>query len=608
MPLFLQREGTSGARPHTLRGPFTTVAHRFVPASPAQRPFLDLLMSAPQTGLSLIRQLVDHASSFHHDHYGLSHESISIAFPGKPREFSAPYSYGWPRTGHGDPCVASALMALEAWAHGRIDQGEDFASVLDDVVATDAPAAYLLVAVDLIISHWPKSRESAIPFLASPELLCMDMERYIQDRIWFPDVLGLKSLADEPIGVVGLDDLAKRVSRRSELYSLLPYYVFAPDRLRTGLVDLLQEACTRLGPPGRQSDRSDPRFMGLHALNIVEPTNWQQQAVEEDDGTSTIAHVYVPPEAEVRQLAPLQERLDVDDTDTNVQRQIRLALQHPNRSSTAFAATVVAWARSVLGNMELSAFDIDRTQHLVAAAAIVMRDGDSAMRAEHRSWACGVFDQTFSQESRPVFPFQSKLRLNPIAIAFVGCAHVLRDDTSGQHVYRLLRLVAKYPADVVQGWRLASPVLAEIDDRVLRAMLRCAFHGCIHVRRAPRPPDQDMASLMESHQQRLEASIQAETAWIVTGAAEPTWPRFPPKPVSVRGDSMLRREMQQAVSETLERFDHQTAGLWLRHLHLVDDIRTVPWLRQVVYSYAPWTASANGSGLDARGADHQPSQ
>ena len=36
----------------------------FVPASPSQGPFLNLLVHAPEHGLRLIRQLVDHAISF----------------------------------------------------------------------------------------------------------------------------------------------------------------------------------------------------------------------------------------------------------------------------------------------------------------------------------------------------------------------------------------------------------------------------------------------------------------------------------------------------------------------------------------------------------------
>ena len=62
--------------------------------------------------------------------------------------------------------MTSALMALTLWAHRRIESGEPIQAVLDDVIGDGSvPAAYLLVVVDLLISHWPKSREAAVPYL-----------------------------------------------------------------------------------------------------------------------------------------------------------------------------------------------------------------------------------------------------------------------------------------------------------------------------------------------------------------------------------------------------------------------------------------------------------
>ena len=111
--------------------------------------------------------------------------------------------------------VTSALMALEAWAHRRIEAGETFEKVLADVLGPPgSPAAYLLVAVDLLLSHWPKSREAAVPFLACPELLCIDRERHVHDNFEYPDIFGLKALQKEPVGAASLESLKKRASRQ----------------------------------------------------------------------------------------------------------------------------------------------------------------------------------------------------------------------------------------------------------------------------------------------------------------------------------------------------------------------------------------------------------
>ena len=75
-----------------------------------------------------------------------------MEFPDGPRTFPWVQSYNWSREGGVRSfAVQSALMALEAWAHKRIEAGEAFETVLADVLgAGDAPAAYLLVAVDLV--------------------------------------------------------------------------------------------------------------------------------------------------------------------------------------------------------------------------------------------------------------------------------------------------------------------------------------------------------------------------------------------------------------------------------------------------------------------------
>ena len=50
-------------------------------------------------------------------------------------------------------CLTSALMALEAWAHHRIEAEEDFEAVFADILGPPgSPAAYLLVAADLILA------------------------------------------------------------------------------------------------------------------------------------------------------------------------------------------------------------------------------------------------------------------------------------------------------------------------------------------------------------------------------------------------------------------------------------------------------------------------
>ena len=267
----------------------------FIPASPSQGPFLELLIHAPEHGLKLIRQLMDHAIFFKSGGRDFGDNALTISSPDdSERIFPWVQSYNWSRdVGSGPTIAACTLMALEAWGHRRIEAGESFDKVLADVIdGPNAPAAYLLVAVDLLLSHWPNSRVAAIPYLGCPELLCLDLHRKVHDGIEFPDLFGIKGLQKEPVGPASLDSLTKRPSRRSTLDQLLSFYAFDDSiENRNELADLLRRAASRLGPPDMRADLGDPEFMVIHALNLIDPKNWRNTTIQTKDGPTEVSGI-----------------------------------------------------------------------------------------------------------------------------------------------------------------------------------------------------------------------------------------------------------------------------------------------------------------------------
>lgn len=258
---------------------FTFVDHEFLPPSPAQGPFLELLRNSPREGLALIRRLVDHAISVATDGREPGTNGFTIPFPEGDRFFPWVNSYGWSRGGCRSYAVVSALMALEAWAIERVEAGEPIETVLSELLGEPgSPVAYLLIAVDLLLSHWPKSRQAAVPFLACPELLCIDRDRLSNDNQARPDLFGLGGRAREPQGSVTLATLKQRVSRRVPLERLLRQYVLpGAEGARETLTTALLRAKERLGPYGETSTFGDPEFMVAHALHIVNPANWVEE-------------------------------------------------------------------------------------------------------------------------------------------------------------------------------------------------------------------------------------------------------------------------------------------------------------------------------------------
>ncbi len=589
--------------------PFDFLDHEFLPESPAQGPFFELLTHAPQHGLSLIRRLVDHAISFYSGGRDYGADVITISFPDGDRTFPWKRSYIWSREGVGHYSVTSALMALEAWAHCRIEAGDNFDKVLADVLGPlGSPAAYLLVAVDLLLSHWPKSREASEPFLACPELLCIDRQRHLHDNFEYPDIFGLKALEREPVGAVSIEKLKKRAFRQHTLEELLGHYaVFGPVELRERLSALLHRAAARLGPPDDQSDLGDPAFMVAHALNLIDPDNWPEMSVTLADGTEGTARQYVSPDAERRHLAALQDAVRDKHADTNMQFALGAALENPSRSSPKFAAAAVEWAQSATATPKNEDVDEDwmREQAVVTAAMIAMRDGDAELHARHAEWARSVFAQALQTKEDPVHRFRPGLRFNPIAIAFVGMIYSLKDHAAAEDVRALLEVAARGNPAAAHGFGAAAITLASFDERLPRAVLRCAFTACIRPSREWDLAENEVAARSERHRQRVQAAVDAELAWLADERPEPNWPAFPAEAVRRRQPLRLRGGLGEQDSPEPQRTrreeyaDHQAAALWLGMPKNLGDVSKWPWLREIAQTYSPWTAAANGVGMDA---------
>lgn len=597
------------------RGPFTHHDLDFVSPSPAQGPFFELLTHAPSHGLSLVRRLVDYAISYYSKERQYGSDALILPFPEGERAFPWTRSYAWSRNGGGHNCLTSALMALESWAHRRIENGESFDTVLVDVLGPPgSPAAYLLIAVDLLLSHWPKSREAAVPFVACPELLCLDRQRQLHDNFESPDFFGLRALEKEPVGMVNLDGLKKRPSRRASLEQLLGQYALTEAvELRETLNALLRRAAARLGPPNEQSDFGDPAFMAAHALNSVDPHNWRKVSVDRADGTQVGAHEYVSPEAEHLHLAALQAAARTRHDDANMQAAVMLALEDPSRSSPQFAASAVEWAQRVTVTPKSEEADEDKDQDeewmrehaLVSAATIAMRDGDTELRVRRKPWALGIFAQALRTKEDPVHRFRSGLRHNPVAISFVGMIHALKDRAAPEDVRSLLEVATREEPAAAHGFGVAATTLAAIDERLLRAVLRCAFAACIRPHRRWGVPEEEVAACEDRQRKRLKDATEAELAWLSDQRPEPDWPAFPVeaprlrRPIRLRGGHVEREEAARSRSRPEEYADHQAAAVWLTQCRSLVDMVRRPWFREIVRSYASWTAQANGAGLDA---------
>lgn len=591
---------------YNLEGPFGFADHELFPASPAQGPFLELLTSAPRVGLSLIRKLADRAVAFYTNGREPGPDSITIALPGGPRAFPWIHSYGWSRDGAHHSALTSAFMALEGWAHRRIDSGESVEVVLTDVLEPPgAPAAYLLVAVDVLLSHWPQCRSAAIPFLGCPELLCLDHQRQVTDRVDVPNLLGINPLDREPTGALRVADLKKRASRQRTLDEMFGLYALGPERERTELKELLGAAAARLDPMSPDANLGDPECMAYHAMNMLDPANWRQSSVTAPDGRSETLWGYVAPDAERQHFENLQQANAPRMSEAGLRTQLSLAIDNPARSSADLAAGAARWGREADKRVHQPDEDPSSPLHdVVTAALIAIRDGEQTLREEVGPWVRSVFDSALVEDDDPGYRFRTGLRFNPSAMAFAGTVYLLRHCRQPEDMRRLLQLATATHAGAAHGFAAMASDIASIDERLLRAILRCALGTSVREQRSADWRADDETSRQARIKQRAAIIVDTELQWLGGGREEPPWPTFPDERPYVRPRIRLPGSAQDGrvpgeppVPETY--VDHQGAAVWLRATTQIADVALRPWLRDVARTYLPWTAVANGSGLDA---------
>ena len=158
----------------------------------------------------------------------------------------------------------------------------------------------------------------------------------------------------------------------------------------------------------------------------------------------------------------------------------------------------------------------------IAAAVVAMRDGDEELRSRHRDWARSVFLEALTAETPDRLIPESNVGSNPVAMAFVGIANLLRGGVDLADVRTLLEAVSRQDLLADSGFRAAGEMIAAIDDRLPRALLRMALVSCIRLRREHSEKNRDAYI-----ERRARSAIDRECCWLSGESDEPDWPAFP---------------------------------------------------------------------------------
>lgn len=628
--------------------PFTFLDHQFIPCSPGQGPFFELLQQAPKEGLSLVRRLVDHAVSYASGgREPGDDEVLDLTVLGISRRFVWTDSYGWSRNSN-FYAMTSALMALEVWAHRRLERGDALDAVLADVLGDgDIPAAYLLIAADLVLSHWPKTVDASLGLLASPELLCRDRHRQGHDQMPDIDFFWIGALRPEPAGKVSLTELKRKASRQINLEGLFcEIREHASAEQLAWLKERLEAAAVRLGSPGEDDNFGDPRFMAQHVLHLLDPANWVTTQVTQKEGTVVSVLAYRAPPQEAAHLARLTAaRAELLSADA-MRDALIAAVFAPARMPQELQRTAVAWAIAqgeagaaapVQEGRDKEFAAEQQEEAIVSAAMQVMRDGDEELRAAHAAWAMDVLVATVQSDPRnPVHESRGGLRYNRVAIATLGLVHSLKFSMSRTDIRRILELAVSDHHAAAHGFGAGARTLAAVDARLPRTVLRCALVSCIVFEGRWDATLEDKHAQAQAQQALAVLAVDAELAWIFDSAQEPAWPEFPAaRPRSgyrmrllaaldatddgdgsrdvdedsnvdidgeADGDRLEAEEPEGEAQAALpvvraQRLHAQSAALWVKQWLRNPTDAGHPWLLGFVAAYMPWTIKANGGEL-----------
>ncbi len=254
--------------------------------------FTEILQAAPATGTSFIRELTVRACAPEDDDPHFSSE-----FMGKTRRIAASFSYGWSRGRTPSAMLSKAFLALEHWAHRRLDDGETLELVIGEVIG-EGPilGALWLVVVDLVLSHSSLDGKILRDLLASPETLALDAGRANIDRV---DSMGGGLLGSAWRSTRASDrsveeELANRVSRSLALHDVIPQLVFRNSEQELAVLqERLDVAVRRLGQWTQDAvEWSSPEFMASHALRLLSRGSYKRVKERDAAGEEREGWVY----------------------------------------------------------------------------------------------------------------------------------------------------------------------------------------------------------------------------------------------------------------------------------------------------------------------------
>lgn len=539
----------------------------FYPPSPIRPPFLLLLRANPVLGLELIRKICNHAmEGWRRSQPAAGGEQpipITVDFGEGSREFWGDgVTYRWFRGGPHVHIVSTALMALEAWAHGRLEAGDSLDDLCRAIVHDNECNAVLGICAGLCLADVGSAATSPVALAVGthPALWQWDLMRQVDDMGPHANEIGHWAGAAPFANALRAHNQLPHRGRTVRDLAVV-FAALAPDEVKATYAAAIDTFLDRV-PFGTAEERGDPeRAQALR--DSFEPLRQQADpanlVVEERDGMMYVS--IVPPYASSMDYqAALEEQGALN-------RVLRLYLWATKAVEDGTPSPEIG-LQEALGEMvaldSADLFDVaapiaDMAHHnaqsaVSATAAVLARHAESGLWASAETNVVSITQRAATMaEEDGGFSFRgTHLTGHPPAMAAHAYAALLRRDPA-RHEWRvaLLQLAVDPMEKVVEAVYDAGGIFADAaPDMVWRLF-------CLATQRAART----QAAELGVHWSRAEADEQSAFADEAERLiADGVLPGVHPTPSDMRGqDSMYHWDFHaNAFRLPLEPMLHST--------------------------------------------------
>jgi len=568
------------AKKHARRGHieprFGRLEHPFVLGKAGSGVFADLLDKDSDAGIAVIRDLVAYIEEGHTDEH-----AYDLMLSGQKKRVTSPFSYGWSRGQSPSTILAKALSALEHWAHAQVESGRPIGEIVGKLASGDSiSGAFLLIIVDVVLSHSNLDGPELVDLTSSPDTLALDTHRaqvdYVERATGRSLSMGLgenRLQKDREITA----SLSQRTSRTVPLHGALSQMTMCQNAEAIAEVQTrLRQAIDRLGTwTDDVVNSTSPQFMASHALLLSNKDNYIHTSETGSDGVTRSGWQFKMPENQNRWLESQSAKTTAETMSFNRALATRMSMngeKEEARASVADALAVLAETASASPGESKELHDpTDPWVARVGAAAYIARFGDVAVLEAHRAEVEACFDKALGPEIKARQNYRYDVMYDPVALAISGRLYLATRGNDPQ-IDTLFDAIQRFPQSAAAAFTCHPNAAAALGEAMLASCIRVGLQSCIFPRRKDYDESDEVFEQRRIGSEEQRASrVAAELDWLAGKRTEPGWPSPPPRRQRKQPDEALvpdesgkprRRRATPDVPDFY--FDNHTAEVWLR--------------------------------------------